>query len=268
MAVKLQILICTYGKRLTEIDIDGMPFMPDVHYLVCCQNPDGLNLSDAARRLTERGDTDVLFFEDKGLSINRNHSLRTATAPYVMLGDDDVSWREEGLRRIIDTFDSDPTLDIVTIRSELLEKRVYPPDGHDLSKRARFYSAISFEISLRRESIKRIGLQFSPLAGIGAPYLKCGEEELFLYHALNGGLKGRFIDVVAVHHRGETTSVRQCAEPAIIRAKGALMRILRGNAKAIIRLPIEAWRAPIGFFRALWYLIQGFCYSVKHRKEL
>lgn len=245
-----------------------MPSLPDVRYLVCCQNPEGLDLTEAAERLTARGDTDVLFFSDKGLSRNRNHALDAATAPYIMTGDDDLSWSADGLQRIIAEFDADPSLDIITVRTELPNKRVYPPDGHDLRLPARFYSALSAEMAMRRASVERHGLRYSVLTGIGAPYLGCGEEELFMHHALECGLKGRFIDVVAVHHPGDTTSVRHRGKPEILRAKGALMRVLRGNTGALLRLPLEAWRAPIGFYRALLYLCQGYIYSLKHRKEL
>ncbi len=109
---------------------------------------------------------------------------------------------------------------------------------------------------------------FSEIAGIGAPYLTAGEEQIFVHRLLETGLCGRFIDAVVSHHRGTTTSVRSASKPGVVRAKGALMRIERGFLPALVRLPVEARRSPVAFFKALVYLCQGFAYSIRHRKEL
>lgn len=264
---KLQILVCTVADRLGAIDTSGMPELPGVSYIVSCQCPDGKR-PDAAGTLSRRGDISVHCFADRGLSRNRNHSLELATAPYILISDDDISYSAEGLQAIIDTFDADPALDIVTTRSVIPEHHVYPPDGHPLDRPCRFYSPISFEIALRRRSWQRSGIRFSELAGIGAPRLTAGEEQIFVHRLLRAGLRGRYIDTVVSHHRGNTTCVRSASTPGVIRAKGAVMRIERGAAAAAIRLPLEAWRSPLAFPKALLYLCQGFAYSIRHRKEL
>lgn len=267
MKAQLQILICTVARRLGGIDTGGLPVMPSVSYLICCQCPDG-ERPDVSETLARRSDVSVIFFDDRGLSRNRNHSLAASEAPYLLISDDDISYSAEGLTAIIDAFDTDPALDIVATRSVIPEPHVYPPHGHDLAVPYPRYSAISFEIALRRRSWQRSGVLFSELAGIGAPYLAAGEEQIFVHRLLEAGLRGRFIDAVVSHHRGTTTSVREAARPGVVRAKGALMRIERGFAAALLRLPVEAWRSPVAFPKALAYLCQGFAYSIKHRREL
>lgn len=265
MTPRLQILICTVASRLPHLDLDGLPLLPELAYTVCCQGkPDAASES----RLRERADIELHSFADTGLSRNRNHSLAIASAPYILISDDDIAYSPDGLRSIIAAFDSDPALDIVATRSVIPEPHVYPPDGHPLDRPFRFYSPISFEIALRREAWMRSGVLFSELAGIGAPYLTAGEEQIFVHRLLEAGLRGRFIDAVVSHHRGTTTSVRSASKPGVVRAKGALMRIERGFLPALVRLPVEAYRSPVAFVKALVYLCQGFAYSIRHRKEL
>lgn len=264
----LQVLVCTVASRLGKIESAGYPVLDGVEYVICCQNPDGTDITEAKAALEKRPDIRVYTFADKGLSINRNHALDIATAPYVHIADDDISFHAEGFRRIIADFDTNPRLDIITTRSNMPEPRVYPPDGFDLSKVFRFYFAISFEISIRLDALRRRGIRFSPLAGIGAPYLTAGEEQLLMDHMLRAGMCGRFADVVLCEHPGLTTSVRNGAKPGVVRAKGALMRLFRGNFAAMLRIPLETYRSPAPPHKALLWLMQGFFYSIRHKKEL
>ena len=148
------------------------------------------------------------------------------------------------------------------------EARSYPPDGHDLSVPFRCYWTISFEIAVRRSALLRAGLRFTELAGIGAPYLASGEEDLFIHSALTAGLKGRFSDVVVAIHPDYTTGVREASRPGVIRAKGAVQWITLGPVKALVRFPLEAHRAPVAFHKALRLLLQGAVYAARNKKQL
>lgn len=267
--MKLQVLICTTAKRLAAIDAVGLPVVDGVEYIVSCQNPERIDLESASRTLIgERRDITIHFFENRGLSRNRNNAFSVASAQYLYIADDDISFSPDGLRQVINRFEADSSLDIICTRAEMPESRVYPPDGHDLNIPFRFYWIVSFEIALRRSAVEQSGLRFSELAGIGAPYLTAGEEEIFIESALRHGLKGRFADIVVAHHPALTTGVRDGAKPGVIRAKGAFMWLKRGALASILRIPIEAYRAPVAFFKALLWLAQGAAYAVKHRKEL
>lgn len=268
---KLEVLVSTFGagglRRLLDND---PPHVEGVRYLVCCQNPNGEDLLPFAEALHARGDTDVLFFRDRGLSINRNHSLDMSAAPYLLIMDDDVKLEAAGLEAVIHHFEARPDLDFMALRVETGDKtqRAFPPAGHYLSKPWRFYHTISFEIALRRSSVEAGRFRFSPLAGIGAPRLGGGEEELFLHSLSAAGLHGEYVDVRLGVHPGATTSERSALLPEVVRAKGAVMRVLRGPVAALTRLPLEAARSKLPFFKALRYLAEGYVYSIKHRREL
>lgn len=268
---KLEVLVATFGAAgLRRALAQDWPQVDGVRYLVCCQNPDGDDLLPAAEALHDRGDTVVLFFRDRGLSLNRNHCLRAASAPYLLIMDDDLRLSAEGLKELIAIFETRQELDYVTVYAELAcpGRRQLPPAGHDLSRPWPCYWVISFEIALRRSSIERVKAAFSPLAGIGAPVLACGEENLFLHSLMRKGLRGEFSGILIGEHDHETTSERELLNPGVMRAKGAVMRITRGNLAALVRLPLEARRSGQPFFRAFGSLLRGYFYSIKHRREL
>lgn len=266
---KLQVLICTYGTRLADIDLDGLPRVPRVQYLISWQNPGGIALPEATAAIEARTDIELHTFADIGGSLNRNHTLDMATAPYVAISDDDLSYNAATLTAIIDAFDSEPRLDMITTRTLIEgETHIYPPDGFDISRRYRFYSPIAIELAYRRSSLEAAGLRFSLLTGIGAPYLPCAEENFFFLHSVRAGLKGMFLDMVLSKHKGVTTCTHSAAKAGIIRAKGAFLMADRGAIGAIARLPLEAYRSKASFINALTWLTEGAVYYLKHRKEL
>ena len=265
MDARLQVLICTTAERFAEIEPDGLPELRAVEYLICCQNPKGIPVSDPT---IDRSDIFTLFSADKGLSNNRNMALSAAKAPYLYIADDDLHICADGLREIIRRFDSDPKLGLLTLRSKRPEKTVYPPDGHNIARPYRFYEPVSFEIALRNDSVRKNKLRFSPLAGIGAPYLIAGEENLFVYHAIKAGIKARHAAATVAVHHGNTTGFRRAGTPEMLRTKAAVNRIIRGPLATLIRIPLMAWREPMPFFKALTALFDGYVYAARHRHEL
>lgn len=260
---KLQILVCTTADRLPRIDFSLWPRVEGAAYLISCQNPSGKNLKEP-----QRDDLEYIEFDNRGLSVNRNQAIAAATAPYILIADDDTEFIADGLRAIMDAYDADPTLDYATFRAQLPGNRVYPPDGYDFGKTFRFYFPLSCEITFRRKSLNDNLLRFSELAGLGAPYLCAGEEELLLWHCRKKGLKGRFYDRLILIHPDESTSVTRSADPAFLRTKGVLLRVKRGYLGGLLRIPVEAHRAKVPFFRAAAWLLQGYVYSIRNGRKL
>lgn len=133
----LEVLICTYGRRLAGIDSGGLPQVEGVRYLVSCQLPEDITPGQAmaaCRQLSQRKDVEIRFVDGKGLSNNRNAALDAATAPLALIADDDTSFDADGLRGIIARFDADPALELITVRSIHDCGSQYPPDGHDLAR--------------------------------------------------------------------------------------------------------------------------------------
>ncbi len=263
---KLQVLIVTYGRRIDAIDLAGLPIVGGVEYIVSCQNPDRLDLDTS--RFDGRDDIKVYFFADRGVSRNRNHCLDIATADYVQISDDDIAYNADALVKLIETFDADNDIDIVTTRSVIPEHHEYPLDRHDLAKPWRFYSPIAFEIALRRSAVVKYHLRFAERISIGTDYVTAGEENFFFLRCMRCGLYGVFRNITLSEHRGPTTCSHSAQQPGVVRAKGAILPCARGYFGGLIRLPVEAWRSQLPFFKALTYLVQGYLYYLKYHKEL
>ena len=130
------------------------------------------------------------------------------------------------------------------------------------------YHPVSIEFSFRLEAYRRSGLRWNELAGIGAPYLICGEEELMFRDLLRSGLKGEFVNHTIATHIGPTTSDRFASSAPFMRSKGAIMRACRGAAGALLRLPLEAVRAQAPTLRSLAWLTQGYIYACRNSNVL
>lgn len=260
----LDVMLVTTAARVESIP--ELPVVESVRYIVSIQDPD-LSLQPHLLLKLQRPDIDIRIYHDTGLARNRNHALEAASADIVMIADDDLIFHPEGIRWVIKAFEEDSALEWVTLHASQPEKRIYPPHGWNLAEPYRFYSPVSFEMAFRRKSLPP-QMRFSTLTGIGAPFLGAGEDDLFYHHARKANLHGKFLDIRNVTHPGSTTSVHSAKSIPVIRTKGALLRIMRGFFPGLIRLPLEAWRSHLPFFKALGALSGGFIYSIRHRREL
>lgn len=265
--VKLQVLVACYSRRLGDMCPEQLPAVPGVEYIISCQNPDNFDLKAAEARM-RRPDVKIFFNPGRGLSNNRNAALALASAPYILIGDDDLYYHADGLADIIKAFDADPELDLITARATTPDERTFPNDGHDLRTRVRFYQPIAIELAFRRSAWKESGVRFSPLLGVNSPYCGAGEDDVF-FHRLKQKVRGaRFVDTVLCDHPGTTTGPREAATPRVLRSKGVCLRVIYGNFESLARYLVEARRSPAPFFKALFYYLEGYFYSIRHRHEI
>lgn len=242
----LQVLICTYGREgLERAAAASHPRMEGVEYLVSWQlrsDETGLSIPKAL----ERPDFKVFSSLTKGLAINRNIALSRATAPILLISDDDVDYTEEGLQRIIDAFRLHKDMDIVTFRYDSASHaKHYPSHPCDLTSPEKGYFVTSFEIALRRKAVQG-RFWFNENFGIGAVF-PSGEEDIFMHDCLAGGLKGIFLPITVARHDGTTTSERNLMLPSRPQTKGAVFLHLhprqwplRMIAHALREIPL--WR--------------------------
>lgn len=260
---KLQVLICTWrADGLARVAHMTIPPVKDVEYIVSCQS-----LPVRIPSELQRPDIRVCFSDSVGLSKNRNHALSLATAPIVLIADDDLHYTPQGLKRVIDAFDRNPGVDIATFKYAGPDKRRYP--SRECRLRRHLFGThypVSFEIAFRRENLIRSRLRFSELAGINAPFLGAGEETLLYIHALGRGLNVRFFPEVIVHHPRRTTGFRG-PTPKVMRARGAVQRFAHPFT-GLPRLLYMAHRLPGDFRTNLHHLWQGWVYAGRHRAEL
>ena len=240
----LQVMICTYGREgLARVAASLHPRVEGVEYLVSLQeDPDGEECRVPEE--LDREDFRIFSHISKGLSVNRNVAISKATAPLLLISDDDVDYTEEGLLAVIDAFNKYAEADLITFRYDTMnKKKKYPAKVYDISVREKEHFISSIEIAFRRKSVQG-KIWFNENFGIGAIF-PSGEEDIFIRDCLDAGRKGIFLPVTIARHDGMTTSGRNLMLPSRPQTKGAVfLRLypqqwpLRMIAHAIREIPL------------------------------
>lgn len=213
-------MICTYGADgIKRVALSQHPSVPEVEYLV------GWQIDDTECPIPEelnRHDFKIFRHATKGLSRNRNYLLSKATAPILLISDDDVDYTPLQLKSVINAFDSNPEYDIITFRYDSTKsKKRYPNHSFYLWNAPKGYYTTSFEIGIRNKYYLST-LKFNESFGIGSGIFIAGEEDIFLHDCKKKKLKGIFIPITICTHTGDTTSERNLYNPLYIQTKGAV----------------------------------------------
>ncbi|MDE5872261.1 MAG: glycosyltransferase [Muribaculaceae bacterium] len=261
--LRLEVMICTYGTEgLRRVAAASHPKMEGVQYLVSFQQ-DANETEGYIPEELKRDDFKIVATATKGLAVNRNIALSWASAPLLLISDDDADYTKEGLQAVIDGFQENPDADIIAFRyvSKHSTKH-YPQKSVSLSRPPKGYFISSIEIAIRRESVQG-KIWFNENFGVGATF-PSGEEDIFIKDCLDKGMKGIYVPKTIVRHDGTTTSGRNLMLPSRPQTKGAIfLRLhphdwpLRMLAHALREIPL--WRkgivpSPISYCR---YWLKG-----------
>lgn len=138
----------------------------------------------------EFGTVQLLCSDTKGVGINRNLALLTATADILLFADDDITYYDPTLQGVVDAFRELPQADVIffgmdmTRGGEITEKR------HCKTQRRHLFNSMrygTYRIAIRREAVQRHRLRFSHLFGGGCLY-GSGEDTLFIADCFRAGL--------------------------------------------------------------------------------
>lgn len=239
-------MICTYGQEgLQRVAAASHPKVEGVEYLVSIQEDPNTDEYRVPKEL-DREDFRLYVTLTKGLAVNRNVALSKASAPLLLISDDDADYSEEGLRNVIHSFSEHPDADIIAFRYDSATHiKCYPTGSFNLSCPPKGYFVSSIEIAFRRKSVQG-KLWFNENFGIGAIF-PSGEEDVFLRDCLELGLNGIFIPLTITRHDGTTTSERNLMLASRPQTKGAVfLRLhprewpMRMAAHALREIPL--WR--------------------------
>ncbi len=229
----LEILVCTIDNGiLRAAEVPTTP-RPDVRYLISWQQTGDTEIE--IPETLQRSDVRVIPLRGKGLSANRNHALLHAQGDLLLLADDDCRYRSEYFDAIIQAFQQHPEADILTFMASDEEGkpiRPYPAFTYIYNERPYGAYVSSWEISMRRD--KRLP-RFDERFGLGAPFLSCGEEEVFIHEAAQSGLRVRFIPEIIVQTRRDSTGNHFSDRPGVRRAKGGVLFLMHGRFGAWLR---------------------------------
>ncbi|MDE6263790.1 MAG: glycosyltransferase family 2 protein [Paramuribaculum sp.] len=232
-----------------------MPPMDGVRYVVSWQNHGNAPMPSSLIR----SDVVVHRFDGKGVAANRNNALEHCTADIVLMGDDDLIYNKEGIARITEIFDGNPTLDLATFRCIAPYPKKYPEKSVRLGRRLpENYNVGTVEIACRRQSVA--ALRFCTELGKGSERFHSGEDEYFLYTAINRGLECRFFPIDICEHDHYSTGFDPHPSKDTLRGFGCIIALMYPWT-CIARIPLKAWRLfrsrRAGFFKALVALAEG-----------
>jgi glycosyltransferase involved in cell wall biosynthesis len=261
--MKLDILICTYGKGVWRVPSVLLPVRQDVRYVVSYQYDDEFQQSDIPCSLFERNDVEIYPIRGKGLAVNRNHALSQMKGDIALFADDDVRYTNRQIDCIFDIFSAHKELDIACFRAEgldgsFLHHYAHEPFSYEQRPYGTFFS--SCEIVVRNcTDLPRFDVRF----GLESPFLACGEEEVFLHESYLKGLVIRFFPITIVRTPSATTGRRFACDKAVQRSKGAVLYVLHGFWGAMMRVVkyacchVTEHRSSVlvQMVRGIWYMV-------------
>lgn len=216
--IQLQVMICTLGPDgISRVANASHPQVNGVEYLVSWQTDGDTPIPVKL----DRPDFNIITTQTRGLSANRNFALSHASAPFLLISDDDADYTTEGLNTVINAFHSNPDADLIAFRYDShSSSKFYPCTPCSLAEPPKGYFISSIELAFRRDAVQR-KIWFNENFGIGAIF-PSGEEDIFVRDCLDQGLAGKFLPHTIVSHEATTTSGRNLMLPSRPMTKGAI----------------------------------------------
>ncbi len=249
----------------------------DVCYVVSFQYTDDMFLEMVPEVLKTREDVVLLPFPSTGLSANRNNAMRGCATPLAIIADDDVRYTNEQLDMVIKTYNEHPEVDIACFQvfsEEGKPFKNYADFDFDYAHQPRGTYFSSLEMTFR---LVQNMPSFDTRFGLGAGYLSCGEEEVFLNQAYRYGLHVHYYpQQLCTIPSLETTGSRFLEDKRVRRSKGAVFYMLYSTPSAFVRIIKSALCIKIegkeltcwNRLRLRWNcfrdMFDGFMYVIKH----
>lgn len=261
MSFRINILICTIDEGIHKIHQLLEPFQEDVEYKISHQFRDVKYL--AIPDNLKRKDVSISQISGKGLSRNRNNSLKMANGDIAVIADDDVKYYPESFKNITKVFENDPELDVACFKIKTHagepEFKDYPNYECVLKKHRHHYIS-SIEIAFRVESIKAKQIRFDERFGLGSEKYNAGEEEIFICDCINAGLKVMYFPSYIVEHPFYSSAKDT---PLFEKRRNMLRGALNARIHGWKAMPKAFFDAAISFFKLiqnkrnpLFYLIE------------
>lgn len=257
----LDVAIATLGREgIMRTAAMNLPKADGVSYVVSWQCDDN---SIPIPPALMRDDISIHRIPGKGVSLNRNNALSHCNADIILCADDDLIYTPEGLKAVIDAFESHPEIDYATFRYSGSDHRIesekrYPESECLITGRLRNFCVCSFEIAIRRKLTEQ-GMRFDTRFGPGSTIAN-GEDEMFFLTLKKKGFVGRFFPVTITHHNGLSTGFRKITDPSTAEGMGTVIG-LTYPFSAPLRIPLKALRMgrsrQMPAIKALYRLTRG-----------
>jgi glycosyltransferase involved in cell wall biosynthesis len=199
----------------------------------------------------------LVELKSRGVAKSRNAALKYASGKYLIFGDDDITFDENGISTLIEYFESHPECSIILAQTSdeagNLRKN-YPTKSHKLTK-YNSAKAATYEMMVRVDAIRSAEVSFDEDFGAGAENF-LGDEYIFIADALDKGLKGEFIPVrVAIHPKESSGSAWGTSRD--LSARAAVFSRVFGVTAPIFRalFLMKSRKGRVGLVNALRFII-------------
>lgn len=247
---RLTIIISTMNERILGMEKAIRIVHPQIKYLIIHQNRSNISVPD----FLKRNDIEIINTLTLGISKSRNIGIKNCKTEYAIIGDDDVTYIEEGLIKTLDIIDIDKP-DFASFKIETPEGepefKIYPLQK--LFFKNSHLTVASIEILINVNKIKSKYIAFDERFGLGT-LLRQSEEEIFIHDVIDNDLNGTYYPIFFVKHPYESTGTKKIKESKKYFLKGALSQRLGQKYK------LPRFDSPIRHFKNAVFLYCGKMY--------
>lgn len=221
----VDILICTLDEGIYSAQNVVGERRDNIKYIISWQRLSSTQI-EVPEKFINRDDVFIYELSGKGLSRNRNNALRYAESDICFIADDDVEYDFDKLQELVNYYESNPEIDLITFKYRTkCNGKQYPVGSFDLRNKPNNFNISSIEISFKRKSVQG-RIFFNELLGLGSPKAGAGEDDIFILDCLDSGLKCCYLPITVVTHNDSTTGVRDGGKERVIFSRGILTRIM------------------------------------------
>lgn len=261
--MKLNVLISTLNEGIHHTSGVFLAPMEDVHYSVVHQIT--ASEHETSDDYFGRSDVTLIKSHTRGLSKSRNIAIQHAVGDIGIFADDDVRYKPEYFREIVNAFQKHPELAVAAFRIKTgkgepsykkyhdTELLLTPPFPHFIS---------SVETTFRIKTIREHKIQYDERFGLGSGLIPSGEEGIFINDCLKKGLQIRYFPAYIVEHPYESSG--KTLDPRIMYTMtGAVDARNRGRKSVVQSFRLTAYMLPkllkkkINPFLFLFYKLKG-----------
>ncbi len=253
----LEVIITTMNENILRLINDFFPNQKDVIFLISHQitkHEHNVYQSSIDHFIKKRKDVRYIFFFEKGLSRNRNQSMRVSKGDICLVTDDDIRFKTGAFDFILQSFKELPYSDIITYKTEFPDGRQYKRYKNHISRHTKrsCMRVSSFEIAYKRKSIDRVKLRWDEHFGLGGDPYTNHMENIFMVDALNLGLNGYFYPKTLVIHPFINSGFNYSEH--MVFSKGAAFYRMFGNLSYLSNIlyaikKYRDYRKQMGFLR-------------------
>ena len=239
--IKLTLGYSTMAQRVGNIV--QPPLHKNWNVAIIIQNPENMAWRGSGlAELVMREDLEIEELNSIGVAKSRNRAIWLAKGEYLVFSDDDIRFDVEGLEAATKFLDDNPQYSLLLAQavdeSGSLRKRY--PKGVEVLNKFNSARAATYEMVIRVEAVRQLGVWFDEEFGAGAlNYL--GDEYIFIVDLLKAGGKAVFAPITIAMHPTESSGARWGSERDR-KARAVIFTRVFGKVAPWVRLAFGARR--------------------------